>query len=214
LCKTVFERVVRTFFSSGLTHREPLLDEGDFQRFVATVDPLMKAGRDVMWVLVGRTESNIPKVKKALAKYKMSVETFYLCYNTKQMQNYGYWQRQRGVANSKSIEQVLLAYKGTMPKAMPKNRMYVDKGSGLFNQVVKYVPVLAPSLQTFVSRELRETSLLSMVGVPHDEDDGEQQKLQRLQQEDDDGTGLHQQDKADVEDRSRAATKNKEATAL
>jgi hypothetical protein len=48
-----------------------------------------------------------------------------------------------------------------------------------------------------------------MVGVPHDEDDGEQQKLQQLQQEDDDGTGLHQQDKADVEDISRAATKIK-----
>jgi hypothetical protein len=45
-------------------HREPLLDDADFLRFVGTVDPLMKAGRDVMWVLVGRTESNIPKVKK------------------------------------------------------------------------------------------------------------------------------------------------------
>ena len=49
----------------------------------------------------------------------MSVETFYFCYNTKQMQMYGYWKRQRGIANSKSIEQVLLAYKGTMPKDMP-----------------------------------------------------------------------------------------------
>ena len=84
-----------------------------------------------------------------------------------------------------------------------------ENGSSLFNQVVKNVPVLAPSLQAFVSRELRETSLLSMVGVPHDEDDGEQQKLKRLQQEDDDGSGLHQQDKADVEDISRAATKMK-----
>ncbi len=41
-----------------------MLDEADFLRFVSTVEPLMKAGRDVMWVLVGRTESNLPRVKK------------------------------------------------------------------------------------------------------------------------------------------------------
>ena len=71
------------------------------------------------------------------------------------------------------------------------------------------MPVLAPTLQAFVPRWVREASLLSMVGVPHDEDDGEQQKLKRLQQDDDDSAGLHQQDKADVEDRSCAATKIK-----
>ncbi len=137
LCKTVFERVVRICFSPGLTHREPLLDECDFQRFVATVDPLMKAGRDVMWVLVGRTESNLPKVRKALLKHKMNVEALYLCYDAQQMELYGYWKRQRGIANSKTVEQVLLAYKGTMPKNMPKNRLWVDPGSSLFNQVMK-----------------------------------------------------------------------------
>ena len=71
------------------------------------------------------------------------------------------------------------------------------------------MPVLAPTLHAFVPRWVREASLLSMVGVPHDEDDGEQQKLKQLQQDDDGGTGLHQQDKADVEDKSRAATKLK-----
>ncbi len=71
---------------------------------------------------------------------------------------------------------------------------------------MKNVPVLAPTLQAFVPRWVRETSLLSMVGAPHDEDDGEQQTLKQLQQDDDDGTGLHQQDKADTKDRSRAAT--------
>jgi hypothetical protein len=43
-----------------------------------------------------------------------------------------------------------------------------------------------------------------MTGVPHDEDDGEQQKLKQLHQEDDDGTGLSQREKADII--SRAAT--------
>ncbi len=140
-----------------------------------------------------------------LAKLKLSVEAFYLCYNTKQMQQYGYWKRQRGIANSKSIEQALLVYKGSVPKTMPKNRMHVDAGSGLFNQVMKHVPVLAPILQSFVKKDVREISLGSMTGVPHDEDDGEQQKLKQLHHEDDDGT-LNQQEKAEVI--SRAATKH------
>jgi hypothetical protein len=74
------------------------------------------------------------------------------------------------------------------------------------------VLVLAPNLQAFVSREVRKTSFISMVGVPHDEDHGEHQKLMLLQAEDDDDTGLHQQVKADPEDRSRAATNIKKRT--
>ena len=69
------------------------------------------------------------------------------------------------------------------------------------------MPVLAPNLQAFVSREVRETSLSSMVGVPHDEDDGKQQTLKLLHQEDDDGTGLNQREKAEII--SRAATNTK-----
>ena len=64
----------------------------------------MQAGRDVLWVLAGRTDSNIPRNKKVLTKFKFNIEVFYLVYNTKQMQQYGYWQRQRGLANSKSLE--------------------------------------------------------------------------------------------------------------
>ena len=56
------ERVVRKIFPGH--HREPLLDEADFERFVQAFDSLMQAGRDVLWVLVGRTDSSIPKVKK------------------------------------------------------------------------------------------------------------------------------------------------------
>ncbi len=193
-------------FCGGLTHREPLLDEVDFERFVATVDPLMKAGRDVLWVLAGRTDSNLAKVKHLLKKYGMKYEVFYLCYNTRQMQHYGYWKGQRGIAKSHTLEPALYVYKGPLPKNMPKNRMYVDAASPLFNQVVKNVPVLAPMHQAFVSMAVRETSLTSMVGVPHDEDQGEQQKLKLLSAEDDDGKGLIQQAHADPDDISRAAT--------
>ena len=53
------------FQGEVLTHREPKLDELDFERFVETVEPLLQPKRDALWVLCGRTtESNGPKVKK------------------------------------------------------------------------------------------------------------------------------------------------------
>ena len=48
----------------GLTHREPIADEVDFERFVACCKPLLHPARDVMWVMAGRTESNLNKLKK------------------------------------------------------------------------------------------------------------------------------------------------------
>ena len=169
---------------AGLTHREPLVDETDFERFVATVAQLLQPSRDVMWVLCGRTDSNVPKLKKILAKFLLRFEVFHFCYNTKQMQTYGYWKRQRGIANSKSLEPVLCVFRGKMPKNMPKQRKYVDANTLLFNQVVRNVPVLNPKHYAYVSREVREKSLLSMVGVPHTEDVEELAKQTRDDEDD------------------------------
>ena len=140
-----------------------------------------------------------------LAKFKLWVEVFYLCYNTRHLSKFGSWQKLRGITNSKSIEPALFVYKGKAPKRIPKKRMYVDGGSSLFNEVMENVPLLAPQHQAFVHRNVRATSLLSMVGVPHDEDQGEQQESKLLPAEDDDGEGLSQHVHADPEDISRAA---------
>jgi hypothetical protein len=130
-------------------------------------------------------------LKKVLAQHSLRNEVFYLCYNTKQMLQYGHWKRQRGLANSKTLEQVLLVYKGKVPKNMPKTRQHVDANSSLFNQIVRNVPVLAPKNQAYVSRAVREASLNSMTGIPHDEDEGEKEKAKTLE-EDDESTGLNQ----------------------
>ena len=54
---------------SGLSHHdEPALDEDDFHRFVTGAWPLMKAGRDVMWVMAGRTKANQAIIEKILRK--------------------------------------------------------------------------------------------------------------------------------------------------
>ena len=174
-------RLCNIFEGEGLMHREPILDSEDLERFLATVVPLMRAGRDLIWVLAGRADSNISKLRKILAASaqfgeKLRSETFYLCYNAKQMQQYGHWKRQRGVANSKSVEQLFCIYKGKMPKAMPKSRQHVDPGSPLFSLVMRNVPVLAPRHQAMVGRDVREQSLASMTGTPHHEDEVEKEK--------------------------------------
>ena len=48
----------RSMSGQGLTHREPALDEDDFERYVKSRFPLMLPGRDVLWVLGGRTDTN------------------------------------------------------------------------------------------------------------------------------------------------------------
>ena len=156
MCETLF---------AGLTHREPILDETDFEKFVETATPLLQPGRDVLWVLAGRTDSNVSKIKKCLRKHHFKLNIFYLCYNTKQMLQYGYWKKQRGLANSRNLEMAIYAYKGKPPKSAPLARMYVDEGSPLFNEILRNVPVLAPKHQALVPKAVREKSLETMVGV-------------------------------------------------
>ena len=173
-------RLCNVFQGEGLTHREPLVDEKDFEKFTATVDGLLKAGRDCFWVLIGRVESNEAKIAKILKKYRFKKIKFILNYNTKMMQQYGHWRRMRGAANSKSAEVLFLCYHGVCPK-MPSTRKYVDAGSAIFHSVVRHVPVLHPKNQSFVDRAVRDTSLASMVGVPHDEDPDEKELEQEAQ---------------------------------
>ena len=69
---------VPSFEGQGLTHREPVLDENDFDRYLQSLEPLMVPGRDVLWVLGGRTETNRLKLKRILTKYKLRMQIFHL----------------------------------------------------------------------------------------------------------------------------------------
>ena len=88
--------------------REPVLVADDLDRVVKLVEPLMKSGQDCLWIVGGRTESNFGRIKATLTKVGLRYVTFYLNYNTKLMQVYGHWKRQRGIVNSKSLEQIFL----------------------------------------------------------------------------------------------------------
>ena len=81
------------------------------------------------------------------------------------MMQYGHFKRQRGIANSRSHEVLYLCYKHRAPKNLAKTRMYVDSGSAVWNQVVRNVPILSHKNHALVTREVREESLQSMIGV-------------------------------------------------
>ena len=94
----------------------------------------MLPGRDVLWVLGGRTDTNRVKLKRILTNNFINTQVFHLCYNTKQMMQYGHFKKQRGIANSRSHELLFLGYKGRVPKQLAKLRMHVDGGSLVFQR--------------------------------------------------------------------------------
>ena len=158
-------RMCEIFDGQCLTHSEPALDEEDFKRFLQSLAPLMKPGRDVLRVLGGRTDVNNPKLKHALTRNSFHYKEFHLFYNTKHMAQYGHFKKQRGIANSRSHELLFLCYKGRLPKLLAKTRVYVDAGSVIFNEVVRNVLVLSQKCHALVSREIREKSLHAMIGT-------------------------------------------------
>ena len=81
-------RLCRIFEGQELTHRELVLDSEDVERFLATVVPLMRPGRDLVWISLGRVDSNLGKLNRILAagggkespiETKLLHEVFYFC---------------------------------------------------------------------------------------------------------------------------------------
>ena len=134
------------------------------------VDCIMKAGEDFCWIMCGRHESNHDKIKAIVGKLRWKTKCFHLVYDARLLQKW-YWKRMRGLANSKSVEKVLLCWKGRLPEMLPKNRQYVDKDTPLYHEVMLKVPVIAPKDLTFVGKEVREISLRTMGGVVAPDDD-------------------------------------------
>ena len=60
---------------------------------------------------------------------------------------------------------VFLCYKGQQPRQLAKTRVHVDGGSLVFNAVVRNAPVLPQKSHSLVSREVRDASLQTMIGV-------------------------------------------------
>ena len=128
------------------------------------VDGIMKPQEDSCWIMCGRNLLNAEKIRALIAKQHWKCKCFHFVYDAKLLQKW-YWKKMRGIANSKSWETVFLCWKGKLPKGMPRSRLYVDKDTSMYNDVVLKVPVVAPKDLTFVGKEVREISLRTMGGV-------------------------------------------------
>ena len=80
-------RLVNVFDRESLTHQEPFFDKDDLERFISLAEPMLTPGHkkergvddqvgDVMWILTGRTDSNVPRIKKLLTQLGLSSELF------------------------------------------------------------------------------------------------------------------------------------------
>ena len=69
------------------------------------------------------------------------------------------------MANSKTYEKVILCWKGNFPKGLPKDRLYVNAGSGLYVDTMVKVPVLHPKDLTYVDAPVLAESLKTMCGL-------------------------------------------------
>ena len=59
-----------TRLCEGLTDRAPVLGPDEVERFLAMVVPFVRPGRGVIWILAGRTESNVPDLKERLKRWR------------------------------------------------------------------------------------------------------------------------------------------------
>ena len=92
----------------GLLQREPLIDEEGLKNFMQVSNGLMKEGIDSCWILPGKVKSNAAKVEKQINNVGWKFETFFGIYDHKKMAVYGYWRREKGLANSKKLEPFFL----------------------------------------------------------------------------------------------------------
>ncbi len=158
-------RLCDVFVGEGLSQREPCVDEEDLQAFCTTMNNIMKANTDVCWILGGRIESNTKIIRDTINKQGWKSKEFVMITDYKGMQKH-YWRRQRGLANSRSVERLYFCWRGRMPKNIPSERWYVDQGSPLYVEVMFKVPVVPPKELTFVSKTVREASLKRMAAPP------------------------------------------------
>ena len=124
-------------------------------------DGIMKDGEDFTWICCGRRDSNVDKIKS---------KCFHLVYDGRLLSKW-YWRRMRGLANSKSVEKLILCWKGRLPEGLPNTRQYVDKDTPLYSEIMLKVPVISSKDLTFVGKEMRETSLRTMGGTVAEDND-------------------------------------------
>ena len=100
-------RLCDVFTGEGWAQREPKLDETDLKLFVDTMSNIMKPGMEFCWLFSGSLEQGEKGIKDLITKKGWKYKQFTTVVDYKAMQKY-YWRRQRGLANSRTVEKLFL----------------------------------------------------------------------------------------------------------
>ena len=148
----------------SIVQREPLLDMDQFDSFCAVTNKLMQPNRDLVWILLGKSDSAFIKIKKKVMELGWKDKCLHLVYSRALIQKW-YVKRMRGMANNRTYERLLICWIGRFPTGTPKERQYVDAGSAVYEDTMLKVPVLHPKDLTYVEKDVLEQSLRSMIGL-------------------------------------------------
>ena len=102
-------RLCDVFTGEGWAQREPTLDETDLQLFVDTMSNIMKPGMDFCWLFSGRLEQSEKGIKDMSTQKGWKYNQFTTVMDYRATQKY-YWRRQRGLANSRTVEKLFLCW--------------------------------------------------------------------------------------------------------
>ena len=110
--------------------REPVVDMAKFAAFCEVTNNLLKPGHDFVWILLGKSDANVDKIRKKVAECGWKDKAVHLIYDFNNISKF-YVKKMRGMANSKTYEKAIFCWKGRFPNGLPKDRHYVDAGSAL-----------------------------------------------------------------------------------
>ena len=66
-----------------VVQREPLLDVPKFTAFCEVANGIMKHGSDFVWILAGRSDGNVDRIRKKVAEYGWKDKAIHLVYDWK-----------------------------------------------------------------------------------------------------------------------------------
>ena len=124
----------------SIVQREPLVDMDQFGSFCDVANVLMQPHRDLVWILLGKSDSAFLKHKRKITELGWKDKVLHLVYSRALIQKL-YVKRMRGMANNRTYGRLLICWKGRFPAGPPKERQFVDAGSAIYEDTMLKVLV-------------------------------------------------------------------------
>ena len=135
----------------SIVQREPLVDMDQFGSFCDVANVLMQPHRDLVWILLGKSDSAFLNIKKKITELGWKDKVLHLVYSRALIQKL-YVKRMRGMANNRTYDNMFICWEGRFPAGPPKERQFVDAGSAIYEDTMLKVRVLHPKDLTYVEK--------------------------------------------------------------